>query len=158
MNVDDVEALEAAAVRASEAITDEETRGSLVLWFGVLGSPLAWAGHLVANYSLEEWFACSESAKTRGEILGLRVDTMSILINTSMLALAVASALAALKCWRTLRQETNPADQAGERGEESTARARWMAFTGVVEGTFFIGIILLGYLPPLTLGICETTP
>ena len=124
----------------------------------LLGSPLAWAGHLVANYSLEEWFACSDSAKTRGEILGLRVDTMSILINTSMLALAVASALAAFKCWRALRHDTDLGGPDGDRSDESTARARWMAFTGVVEGTFFIGIILLGYLPPLTLGICETTP
>ncbi len=158
MNIDQAESLEAAVVQASEAITKEETRGSLSLWVGVLGSPLAWAGHLVANYSLEEWFACSDSAKTRGEILGVRVDTVSILINTSMLALAVASTFVALTCWRALRDHTDDGGRTGEPGKASTERSRWMAFVGVVEGTFFIGVILLGYLPPLTLGICATTP
>ncbi len=82
---------------------------------------------------------------------------MSMLINTAMLAVAVASALVALTCWRRLRI---PADggQAVEASEDDTERARWMAFCGVVEGTLFIPVILLGYLPAVTLGICETTP
>ncbi len=63
-----------------------------------------------------------------------------------------------LRCWRTLRDKTDEGGHAGERGEASTARARWMAFTGVVEGTFFSAVILLGYLPPLTLEVCGTTP
>ncbi len=33
-----------------------------------------------------------------------------------------------------------------------------MAFAGMVEGALFVGIIVLGYLPVLTLGICETSP
>jgi hypothetical protein len=33
-----------------------------------------------------------------------------------------------------------------------------MAFAGIVEACLFVGIILLGYLPNLFLGACETTP
>ncbi len=152
------DAEEVRLVEAAAAISKAEGRGSALLWFGVLGSPLAWAGHLVGNYSLEEWFACSKSAKTQGEVLGVPVGTMSMLINTAMLAVAVASALVALTCWRRLRRIPTDGGQAVEASDDGTERARWMAFVGVVEGTLFIPVILLGYLPAVTLGICETTP
>ena len=100
--------------------------------FGVLGSPLAWGGHLVGNYSLEEWFACSESAKVQGEILGLGVHTVSVLLNTAMLTVAVASGLVAQACWRKPR---------GQDGDERMERAQWMAFAGIVQGALFGGII-----------------
>ena len=144
-NVDEVEEVEAAA----EQISREEGRGSLALWFAVLGSPLAWGGHLVVNYSLEEWFACSSSAEDRGEVLGLSVDAFSLLFNSAMLAIAVASGLVALRCWRKLR---------GGDADERSQRAAWMAFAGVVEASLFVGIIILGYLPVLSLETCNYTP
>lgn len=148
-NVRDPEAVE----HASEEISTEEGRASLKLWFGVVGSPLAWAGHLTLNYSLEEWFACSRSSRTPGEILGLSVHTVSILINTAMLAIAVLSGLAALSCWRILRARAPDA-----AADERLDRARWMAFAGIVEACLFVGIILFGYLPAFTLHACETSP
>ncbi len=135
--------------RVSREITRQETCGSWALWFGVLGSPLAWAGHLVANYSLEEWFACAPSTSTPGEILGVGVHTMAVVINSAMAAVALISGVVALRCWQRLR---------GSSGHDEAGTARWMAFAGVVEGFLFLGIILLGYLPAFTLGTCETTP
>ena len=137
---------------AGKVISRDEGRRSLKLWFAVLGSPIAWTGHLGANYSLEEWFACSPSAHEPGEILGIRVDTVSILINTAMLAIAVLSGLVAYRCWKKLKS------QEGEEVDDTTDRSRWMAFAGMVEGALFTGIILLGYLPSLMIDICETTP
>ena len=148
MSAEDVENAEALE-HASEEISKDEARRSLKLWFAVLGSPLAWAGHLGANYSLEEWFACSKSSPIRGEIQGLSVDAWVILINTAMVAVAALSGLVALNCWKALK---------GQTGDDTTERARWMAFAGMVEGALFLGIILLGYLPTLYLGPCETTP
>ncbi len=145
MDVENVEEVEAA----SEEISHDESRGSLALWFAVLGSPLAWGGHLLVNYSLEEVFACSSSAEDRGHVLGLSVDTFSLLFNSAMLALAVASGLVALACWRRLRTSAD---------DERSERANWMAFAGVVEGCLFVGIIVLGYLPVLTLDTCKSTP
>jgi hypothetical protein len=130
-------------------ITRQEARGSIALWFGVLGSPLAWGGHLVLNYSLEEWFACSPSATDPGRILGFGVDGVSFVLNTVMAVVAAAAGLVALRCWRTLRAATDG---------DSLERARWMAFAGTVEGAVFLPMILLGYLPPLLLDTCSTTP
>lgn len=137
------------SIEEARRITREETRGSLALWFGVLAAPLAWAGHLGVNYALEEWFACSPSAQDPGRILGLSVDTFSLAFNSLMALTALAAVLVALGCWRRLRS----AD-----GDERLQRARWMAFAGAVESTLFLAIILLGYAPPLMLGICETAP
>lgn len=155
MSVEDV-ANEEALEEAAEQISKEERRGSVALWFGVLGSPLAWVGHLGVNYSLEEWFACSASAEHEGEILGVGVKTISLLFNSAMVAVAVASGLVALSCWRKLRAPD--ADENGETVDDQTERARWMAFAGIVEAALFLGIILMGYLPTLMLDVCETTP
>ncbi len=156
MSVEDEEKAEALE-EASVDISKDEGRRSLKLWFAVLGSPLAWVGHLVGNYSIEEWFACSRGAKKQGELLGLSVDTAVLLLNTAMLAVAALSGLVALRCWQSLRAAAG--DEGGDEGvDDSTDRARWMAFAGMVEGALFVGIILLGYLPTLFLGTCETSP
>ncbi len=152
-DVKDEEAHEEALEEAGEEISKDERRRSVLLWFGVLGSPLAWLGHLGVNYSLEEWFACSESAHDKGEILGVGVKTFSVVFNSAMLAVAMASGLVALTCWRKLR-----AGGGDEDGDDRMERARWMAFAGSVEAALFVGIILLGYLPSLMLDVCETTP
>lgn len=155
MSVEDVEK-EEALEEAGEAISKEERRGSIALWFGVLGSPFAWLGHLGVNYSLEEWFACSESAHHKGEILGVGVKTVSLLFNSAMVAVAVLSGLVALRCFRKL--QALGGDGNGD-GDDRIERARWMAFAGIVEAALFLGIILLGYLPSLMIDhVCETTP
>lgn len=154
MSVEDVEN-EEALEEAGEEISKDERRRSVALWFGVLGSPLAWVGHLGVNYSLEEWFACSESARDHeGEILGVGVKTISFGVNSAMVAVAVLSGLVALRCWRKLQ-----AQDGDETGGDQMERARWMAFAGIVEAALFLGIILLGYLPSLMIDhVCETTP
>ncbi len=151
MSVEDVEN-EEALEEAAEEISKDERRRSVALWFGVLGSPLAWVGHLGVNYSLEEWFACSESAHEEGKILGVGVKTVSVVFNSAMLTLALLAGLAAYTCWKKLQAGS------GNEGGDTMERARWMAFAGIVEASLFVGIILLGYLPALTLRVCETTP
>jgi hypothetical protein len=135
---------------AAETISKDEGRRTFLLWFGVLGSPLAWFGHLGGNYSLEEWFACSRSTEHPGEILGLSVDAVSLIFNTAMALVAAASGLVAYRCWQALKKIEEP--------DNTEERARWMGFAGVVECALFLGIILLGYLPTLLVGTCETTP
>jgi hypothetical protein len=130
-------------------ITRQESRGSTALWFAVLGSPLAWGGHLLLNYSLEEWFACSPSATDRGEILGFTVDQVSWTLNSVMVLTAAAAGLTALASWRKLKRASDG---------DSLERCQWMAFAGMVEGAIFVGAILLGYLPPLLLDTCAVSP
>ncbi|HKA83033.1 MAG TPA: hypothetical protein VKD21_04185 [Acidimicrobiales bacterium] len=130
-------------------ITWRESRGSAALWFGVLGSPVAWLGHLLLNYSLEEWFACSPATTDKGEILGFTVNQVSWTLNSLMALTAAGAGLTALASWRRLRRATNG---------DVLDRERWMAFAGMVEGVIFVGAILLGYLPPLLLDTCATSP
>lgn len=141
---DEAETVEEAA----RSITREESVGSIGLWFAVLGSPAAWAGHLVINYALEEWFACSPSAQEQGELLGIPVGTFSIGVNSAMLLIAVAAGIVALRCLRASR----------EVDHDIAERSRWMAFAGVVESALFTGIIIFGYVPAVVLGACQTTP
>jgi hypothetical protein len=150
-DVDSDESQDEALEEAAEEISKDERRRSVALWFGVLGGPLAWVGHLGGNYSLEEWFACSESAHHPGEILGVGVKTVSLLLNSAMVAVAALSGLVAYGCWKKLQGQSGDED-------DSLERARWMAFAGMVEGALFLGIILLGYVPLLTLDVCETAP
>ena len=130
-------------------ITRQESRGSRALWFGVLGSPVAWLGHLLLNYSLEEWFACSPATTERGEILGFTVDQVSWTLNSLMALTAAAAGLTALASWRRLQRASDG---------DVLERERWMAFAGMVEGVIFLGAILLGFLPPLLLDTCATSP
>jgi hypothetical protein len=125
----------------------DEGGGSFALWFGVLGSPLAWLGHLFLNYSLEEWFACAPATTARGEVLGFGVHDVSLVLNTVMALVAAASGLVALATWRRLRRASDG---------DSLERAQWMAFAGTVEGALFLAMILLGYLPPVLLDTCAT--
>jgi hypothetical protein len=130
-------------------ITRRESRGSRALWFGVLGSPVAWLGHLLLNYSLEEWFACSPATTDRGEILGFTVDQVSWTLNSVMALTAAAAGLTALASWRKLKRASDG---------DSLERSQWMAFAGMVEGAIFVAAILLGYLPPLLLDTCAVSP
>jgi hypothetical protein len=133
----------------ARTITAEESWRSAALWFGVLGSPAAWAGHLFLNYSLEEWFACAPATTDRGEILGFGVDAVSVVLNTVMALLAAVAGLVALASWRRLRRVTDG---------DTIQRAQWMAFAGTVEGAVFLAMILLGYLPPVLLRTCASAP
>jgi hypothetical protein len=130
-------------------ITRQESRGAAALWFAVLGSPIAWLGHLGISYVLEDVFACAPATTDRGEILGFSADEVSWTLNSLMLLIAAAAGLTALASWRRLRQASD-----GDRLE----RSQWMAFAGMVEGAIFLAAIALGYLPPLLLDTCTTSP
>lgn len=103
------------------------------LWFGLLGGPLAWAGHLgVAYYLVPDACAAGSSAL-------LHVVTF----------VAVAVAVAAIaSAWR-VRRAAHPSDDgiASERG----------AFAGVVGlalSSLFLLVILMEGLPPLLIDPC----
>ena len=125
------------------------THGEAGLWFGVLGGPVAWVTQLVLTYSLEEWFACSPATTDRGEVFGLGVTTVAVLITAILTVVAVASGLVALGCYRKL--QNNGAD-------EIRSRARWMAVAGMMNSVLYVIIILASFGPPALLGVCEVTP
>jgi hypothetical protein len=135
---------EAEAKRISRA----EGLGSAGLWFGVLGGPTAWVLHMVIGYSLEEWFACSPSATTPGEIVGMDVRSVAIVITIVFGTVAAAAGLVAL---RYLRRAPRP-------GDEGPMRVRWMAIVGLMNSVLYLLIILGGLGPALILDVCEVSP
>ena len=130
-------------------ITRREGRGSALLWFGVLGAPLAWTVELVAGYSLEEWFACSPATSTPGDILGLDVRAVALGISLATVVVAVAAGLVSLRCLR--RIEPDATDRVHQR-------ARWMAIAGIMNSTLYGLAIVTSMFAPLILRVCETTP
>jgi hypothetical protein len=132
----------------ARTVTRRETRGSLLLWIGVLTAPLAWAIHLVLNYSLEEWFACSPATQTPGEILGFGVHNVSIAVNATLAAATLVAGFVALSCRLRLRNAEG----------EGAARARWMALVGIINSCLFGLIIVVGFAPSVVLDVCEFSP
>lgn len=132
----------------AKEISRRESIGSVSLWFAVLGAPLAWITHLAVSYSLEEWFACSPSTSEAGEILGLDVRTMALIITAALALVALAAGVAAVSC---LRKITGSED-------DGNSRPRWMAIVGIMNSTLYLFIILAGIAPPLILNACQRSP
>ncbi len=130
-------------------VTRQEAWGSILLWFGVLAPPLAWATQLIVNYSLEEWFACSPGTQEKGRILGIVVDTWALVVTSALLAVSLLGLIVAIGCFRKLR---------GTGDNDSYQRARWMALAGIFNGVLYTIIIVVGYATPAILGSCRTSP
>ena len=134
---------------AIDQVTRRESRGSWLLWYGALASPAAWALQLIVNYSLEEWFACSPSAREPGRVLGLSVDGIAFLVTSALVVVSLSGLVVALGCYRKLRAD----------GEDRVReRARWMALAGILNGFLYTIIILASYGVPALLENCRTTP
>ena len=130
-------------------VTRRESKGSALLWFGVLGAPTAWAIELVSGYSLEEWFACSPATTTEGEILGVGVRALAVAIPLAMTVLALVAGLVAASCLRRIPSEP---------GDHITQRARWMAWAGIFNSVLYGLAIVTSLAAPLLLDVCATTP
>ncbi|MDQ3986341.1 MAG: hypothetical protein M3280_07575 [Actinomycetota bacterium] len=130
---------------APERVTRREARGSLLLWFGVLGAPTAWAVQLLLTYSLEEWFACSRSVQDSGEVLGLGVRTVATAVTSLLALVAVVAGIVSVSCFRKLRRIADG---------DALERAHWMALAGIMNSVLYFMIILLSYGPPALLDVC----
>lgn len=128
-------------------ISRSETIGSWMLWFGVLGAPLAWLTQLVVNYSLEEWFSCSPSVTEVGEVLGMSVRTVGLIVTLGTGLVAVGAGVASVSCFRKTGG-----------GDERSNRPRWMAIAGIMNSVLYLLFIVVGVVPTLILNLCEASP
>ena len=131
------------------AITRREGRGSALLWVAVLGGPIAWAGQLLVNYSLEEWFACAPATTEEGLVLGATVTGFALAVTLALAILATVSGVVAVSCLRRIRTEAE---------DDTSQRARWMAVAGVMNSVLYLLLIVASFGPPLFLDVCRTTP
>jgi hypothetical protein len=135
--------------KAIVEVTKRESRGSWLLWFGLLAPPLAWTTELLVNYSLEEWFACAPATQDRGNVLGMSVDALALLVTTVLAVISFSGLLVASACYRKTARSSH--DDVGRR-------ARWMALAGILNGILYTIIIVASYAVPLILETCRTTP
>lgn len=135
---------------AAKEITRAETRGSLALWFGILGAPLAWTAQVIIAPDLVEILCYPGAAETGlGLLYGLPVEIFLVVLTAAMALIGIAGLLVSLSCARRLRRQ----------GDSSIGgRARWMALAGIfVSGLFTIAIVI-GFFPMLFLSACEVAP
>ncbi|HYZ91049.1 MAG TPA: hypothetical protein VFA34_01495 [Actinomycetota bacterium] len=129
-----------------EQISAAEGRGTIALWFGILGAPVAWATQFTANYLLEEWLTCAPASSTPGSLWGIGIERWVVAITTALLVVAIASLLVSLSCYRRLTDDTTVG-----------GRARWMAIAGVINSAIFIVPITMSYASPLILSACRSS-
>ncbi|HWL65822.1 MAG TPA: hypothetical protein VNP73_07600 [Actinomycetota bacterium] len=137
-----------AQVPAAEAVSRAEGRGSVALWFGVLGAPIAWVIQLLLDYSLEEWWACSPATSTVGRVVGLPVGTAALLVSGLLTIVAVVAGLVSVRCYKKISKRT----------DEASSRALWMALAGIMNSILYLGLLIASFAPPILLGTCESSP
>jgi len=125
---------------------DHRSSRSFALWFGLLGSPLAWGAHLIMGDGIFE-LGCAR-AFVHKEILGVPLSTAAIIETGLMAAIAAMAGVLSFRAWQRLRNE---------RDGTSLDRATAMAMMGMASGAFYLVIILFGFLPSVLLRACETS-
>ena len=132
------------------AITRRETTGSILLWFGLLGAPLAWFAQVVFAPDLAE-IICYPGARASGlgRVYGMPINDLLLLGNTALTLIAAAGLFCSWVCWRKLKT-------AGDN--TSGRRASWMALAGIMVSPLFLLSIVVGYIPLLMLEPCVTAP
>lgn len=118
------------------------------LWFGVLAAPLAWSVQLVVGWALEEMIACTPGAGFSGVIWGVDVRTLILAMNAALGGIVLAALASSVRARGRLRAANH------STGEVD----RWMATAGIINSVVFGILVFTGFLPPLTLEVCRTTP
>ena len=105
------------------------------LWLAIVIGPLAWLVYLQTAYALVPW-ACRRP--TGGLIALLAAGVLALALSTAGLATAWSA-------WR----------RGGQSAGTATARARFMALTGIGISALFVLTVVAGMLPLLLLAPCE---
>ena len=137
---------------AGQAAGPAAAVGPLLLWFAVLGGGVAWAAHLLVGWFLVEVIACAPAATHRGQVLGLSLSSVIVLLTVALGLVAAAAALLAWHAWRRLARPV--ASPAG--GGRAVGRAGFMALVGLGMDLLFLAIIVLSGIALAYLGPCTT--
>jgi hypothetical protein len=127
-----------------EAITRAETRGSWLLWYGVLAGPIVWACQLLLDEGLTESVACAPGNRTPGLFFNTEMNTVIQIVNAVATVLTVLALIAAYHCYRVNRVSDTTTGN----------RARWMAIGGMFNSTLFLMITVMKFAAPFFLTPC----
>lgn len=131
-------------------ITRAETRGSLLLWFGILAGPLAWTTQVIVAPDLAEVLCYSGAEGSgRGQVYGVDIQVFIVALTALLTLVCLAGLVASLRCSRALRA-TEDSTTAG--------RATWMARAGILVSALFALATVIGFIPVFLLESCTTAP
>jgi len=102
-----------------------------IVWFGVLGAPVAFVLQHVVGYALTE-AACNRIGTT----WSVPLDTLATVLTALCAGIALLGGLAALASFRATRA-------AGEGAPPPAGRVHFLAITGMVVALLMLAIILL---------------
>jgi hypothetical protein len=126
------------------SIPEPKARKSL-LWFGVLGPPLAWVAQLFVDYYLSS-LRCAPGF-TWVRWVGTSGFTILIVVATVIAALiAIAAGLGAWTIWRKLNTSV------AATAEGATGRVPFMALGGMLLSLYFLLLIIVSGVPDAMLG------
>lgn len=112
---------------------EPRAREAFLLWFGVLGGPLAWGTQLVVGYGLEE-IACSNGTASNS-IWGLGVESAIWIVNAVTAATALLAGIAARRARRAAARGSWP---------DPRGRASFMGTVGLLASGLFLLLIVVG--------------
>jgi ubiquinol-cytochrome c reductase cytochrome c subunit len=116
--------------------------GSPLLWFAVLGAPLAWA----LQFGLGYWLSNARCG-VAGERWGIGLATWSLVAGLVALAVAAAAGLTALALFRRTAE-------AGENGPPPAGRIHFLATVGLTVAPLFLFLIAMTAAGVLVLVPC----
>ncbi len=137
-------------VAPAEAVTRSETSHSILLWFGILGAPVAWTIETLVAPDLAEVLCYSGAqASGRGDIYGVNVEVFLAALTGVLTLMCVAAGVVAARCLVSLHAA----------GDVTTSRrATWMARAGVMVSILFGLATVIGFIPLHLLETCTTSP
>lgn len=114
---------------------------SFLMWFGLLGAPLAWTVQHVVGMGLA-LAACTERMRPEG----VPVDPWTIVATASAATITVLAGLAALAAFRAT---------SGGDDEPPGARIHFLATVGIVVTPLFLAIILMSGTTAVLFPTCQ---
>ncbi len=122
-----------------------------VLLFGLMGAPVTWAAHLLANVTIAGR-ACYSGAELRPPDLAAAHATQTLILAIDAVAalLALAALIVSYRAWRQTRHEQPPQSQDGSAHEHvaevGEGRTRFIALGGILmSSVFFVAILFDTY-------------
>jgi hypothetical protein len=108
-----------------------QSPASPLLWYAVLGAPVAWA----AQFAISYWVTQAKCS-VAGERWGISIDAWAIASTVAAVAVAAGAGLVALGLFRATRDDDL-------EGRPPGGRTRFFAAIGLAVMPIFLAIILL---------------
>jgi hypothetical protein len=124
------------------------------LWFGLLAAPLAWSAQLMADYALIA-HSCFPATGQRDTLLYPSVATIVLVVSALAIVTGIAGIVVAARSYGRVGGQHESDRQQFHDAPIAVGRARFMALTGILASSLFLGGIVLHTVGILMLVPCK---